>query len=72
VRADPAGIRRLVAPRGDKHAALAEVVGGQLVVKLCAETRAVPGSVVKQQLQAQLDAIEQQTGRRPRASRPRS
>jgi recombination associated protein RdgC len=55
-----------VAPRGDKHDALAEMVGGQLVVKLCAERRAVPGSAVKQQLQAQLDAIEQQTGRRPK------
>ena len=55
-----------VAPRGDKHDALAEIVGGQLVVKLCAERRAVPGSAVKQQLQAQLDAIEQQTGRRPK------
>jgi recombination associated protein RdgC len=58
-----------VAPRGDKHAALAESVGGQWVLKLCTETKAVPGSVVKQQVQAKLDAIEQQTGRRPRASR---
>lgn len=55
-----------VAPRGDQHAALAESVGGQLVLQLCLETKAVPGSVVKTQLQAQFDAIEQQTGRRPR------
>ncbi|HSQ71658.1 MAG TPA: recombination-associated protein RdgC [Rubrivivax sp.] len=55
-----------VAPRGDKHAALAESVGGQLVFRLCTETKAVPGSVVKTQLQAQLEAIEQQTGRRPK------
>jgi recombination associated protein RdgC len=55
-----------VAPRGDQHAALAESVGGQLMLKLCTETKAVPGSVVKTQLQAQLDAIEQQTGRRPK------
>ena len=55
-----------VAPRGDKHAALAESVGGQMVLKLCTETKAVPGSVVKTQLQAQLDGIEQQTGRRPK------
>lgn len=60
-----------VAPRGDKHAALAESVGGQWVLKLCAETRAVPGSVVKQQLQAQLDTIEQQTGRRPKGKQAR-
>ena len=55
-----------VAPRGDRHGALAETVGGQLVLKLCSETRAVPGEVVKTQLQAQLDTIERQTGRRPR------
>ncbi|MDP1649243.1 MAG: recombination-associated protein RdgC [Rubrivivax sp.] len=55
-----------VAPRGEQHAALAESIVGQLLVKLCVETKAVPGGVVKTQLQAQLDAIEQQTGRRPR------
>jgi recombination associated protein RdgC len=55
-----------VAPRGDQHAALAESVGGQLVLKLCTETKAVPGGVVKTQLQARLDQIEQETGRRPR------
>ena len=60
-----------VAPRGDKHAALAESVGGQLLFKLCTETKAVPGGVVKTQLQAQLDAIEQQTGRRPKGKHAR-
>ncbi len=55
-----------VAPRGEQHGALAETVGGQLLLKLCSETRAVPGAVVKTQLQAQLDTIERQTGRRPR------
>jgi recombination associated protein RdgC len=55
-----------VAPRGDKHGALAESVAGQLVLQLCTETKAVPGGVVKQQLQARLDQIEQETGRRPR------
>lgn len=55
-----------VSPRGDKHAALAESVGGQLVLQLCTETKAVPGGVVKTQLQARLDQIEQETGRRPR------
>jgi recombination associated protein RdgC len=55
-----------VAPRGDKHAALAESVAGQLVFRLCTEAKAVPGSVVKTQLQAQLEAIEKQTGRRPK------
>ena len=55
-----------VAPRGERHGALAESVGGQLVLELCTETKAVPGSVVKTQLQAKLDRIEQETGRRPR------
>jgi recombination associated protein RdgC len=55
-----------VAPRGDRHGALAESVGGQLVLQLCTETKAVPGGVVKTQLQAKLDQIEQETGRRPR------
>ena len=60
-----------VAPRGEKHAALAEEVAGQLVLRLCIETKAVPGGVVKTQLQAQLDAIEQQTGRRPKGKQAR-
>jgi recombination associated protein RdgC len=60
-----------VAPRGDKHAALAEIVDGQLLLKLCTETKAVPGSVVKTQLQAQLDVVEQQTGRRPKGKAAR-
>ena len=55
-----------VAPRGDRHAAFAENVAGQLVLQLCTETKAVPGGVVKTQLQARLDQIEQETGRRPR------
>jgi recombination associated protein RdgC len=60
-----------MAPRGEKPAALAEDVAGQLVLRLCVETRAVPGGVVKTQLQAQLDAIEQQTGRRPKGKHAR-
>lgn len=60
-----------VAPRGDKHAALAESIGGQWVFKLCIETKSVPGSVVKQEVQAQLDVIEQQAGRRPKGKQVR-
>ena len=55
-----------VEPRGRKHGALAESVAGQLVLKLCTETKAVPGAVVKRRLEEQLDQIEQQTGRRPK------
>ena len=60
-----------VAPRGDPHAPLAESVGGQVVFKLCTETKAVPGGVVKTQVQAQLDVIEKETGRRPKGKRVR-
>ena len=60
-----------VAPRGDQHAALAESVGGQVVFRMCTETRSVPGAVVKTQVQAQLDVIEQETGRRPKGKRVR-
>ena len=38
------------APRGDRHDALAESIAGQWVFRLCIETKAVPGSVVKAQL----------------------
>ena len=55
-----------IEPRGEKHGALVESVGGQLILKLCTETKAVPGSVVKTQVAEKLDAIEKETGRRPK------
>ena len=55
-----------VAPRGEKHAALIESVAGRLIVKLCTETRVVPGTVVRTRLDERLDQIEQDTGRRPK------
>jgi recombination associated protein RdgC len=55
-----------VSPRGDEHGALAESVGGQIILKLRSETKAVPAGVVKTQLQAQLDRIEAESGRRPK------
>ena len=55
-----------VQPRGEKHSTFAESVGGQLILRLCVERKAVPGSVVKAQLEARLDKIEQETGRRPK------
>lgn len=60
-----------VPPRGDKHAVLAENVAGQIILKLCTETRAVPAPVVKAELEAQLDTIEQQTGRRLKGKQAR-
>lgn len=55
-----------VEPRGEKHGPLIESVGGQWILKLCSETKAVPGGAVKTQLEARLDKIEQDTGRRPK------
>jgi recombination associated protein RdgC len=55
-----------VEPRNEKHAALIENVGGQLILKLCTETKAVPGSVIKTRLDERLDKIAEETGRRPK------
>lgn len=58
-----------VEPRGERHGALVESVGGQLVLRLVIETKAVPGSAVKTRLEAELDKVEQETGRRPKGKR---
>jgi recombination associated protein RdgC len=55
-----------VEPRGREHGALAESVGGQLVLSLRTEVRAVPGSAVRDALEDRLRRIEQETGSRPR------
>ena len=55
-----------VEPRGKAHGALVESVGGQIVLSLCTETKAVPGGVVRDELEERLAAIEQATGRRPK------
>lgn len=55
-----------VEPRGERHGALVEAVGGQLILKLCTETKAVPSGVVKNLVEERLAAIEAQTGRRPK------
>lgn len=58
-----------VEPRGEKHGALVESIGGQWILKLCTETKSVPASAVKTRLEEQLDRIEQETGRRPKGKR---
>jgi len=62
-RAESAG---WVEPRGERHGALVESIGGQLILKLCTETKAVPAGVVKNLVEERLAAIEAQTGRRPK------
>ena len=60
-----------VEPRGERHGALLESIGGQLILKLCTESKPVPGGVVRQQLEARLDRIEAETGRRPKGKAKR-
>ncbi len=56
-------------PRGERHGPLAESIGGQWIAQLCIETKAVPASVVRTQLEAQMQQIEADTGRKPRGKR---
>jgi recombination associated protein RdgC len=58
-----------VEPRNEKHGALAEQVAGQLILRICTETKAVPGGVVKTELERRLDLVEADTGRRPKGKR---
>ncbi len=52
-------------PRGQDHGPLVESVGGQLILKLMIETRALPGSVVTRKAKERVAQIEASTGRKP-------
>lgn len=54
-----------VPPRGLKHGALAEAVGGQIILKLQVEQRMLPAAVVKRRADEIAAEIEKQTGRKP-------
>lgn len=54
-----------VPPRGQAHGPLAESVGGQLILKLMMESKAVPGSVITRKVKEQVAHIEASTGRKP-------
>lgn len=54
-----------VAPRGEKHAALVESIGGQRILRFMLETKGVPGSVVQRHLDERLAHIQAQEGRQP-------
>ena len=60
-----------VPPRGVEHGPLLESVGGQWLLSLATETRQLPASAVKAELDLRLDAMERQTGRRPRGKAKR-
>lgn len=51
-----------VPPRGAKGVSLAEFVGGQLVLKLSTERRAVPASAVKSAVDERIDKWKKETG----------
>ena len=54
-----------VPPRGDEHAALAESVGGQIILRLQTETKVIPGGALKDAVEKRLQAIEEGEGRKP-------
>lgn len=54
-----------VEPRGEAHGPLAESVAQQIILKFQAESKAVPGAVVRQRAQAAADEIEARSGRKP-------
>lgn len=54
-----------ITPRGEEGGPLVEVVGGQWILRLMVETKAVPGSVVKRKVEQQIEQIEATTGRKP-------
>lgn len=53
-----------VAPR-EKNGLLAEVVGGQVILKLMAETKVLPPDAIKRKVDEACAHIEQTTGRKP-------
>lgn len=54
-----------IAPRGDEHGPLVEVVAGQWILKLMVEVKVLPGTVVKRKAEEQIQHIEATTGRKP-------
>ena len=54
-----------IEPRGEANGPLVESVGGQLILKLMIETRALPGSVVTRKVKDRVAKIEASTGRKP-------
>lgn len=51
-----------IAPRGNKSIALAESIGGHLILKLCTERRALPASAVKAAVDERIEKYKTETG----------
>lgn len=54
-----------IAPRGEAHGVLVESIGGQWLLKLMLESKAVPGSVITRKTKERAAQIEAATGRKP-------
>ncbi|CAN7254642.1 recombination-associated protein RdgC [Pseudorhodoferax sp. LjRoot39] len=54
-----------VPPRGEEHGPLVESIGGQYLLRLMVESKAVPASVVKRKADERAQQIEATTGRKP-------
>jgi recombination associated protein RdgC len=54
--------RGWVAPRGNKSIALLESIGGQVILNLCTEKRALPASAVKAALDERIEKFQKETG----------
>lgn len=54
-----------VPPRNEQHGALIESVNGHYILKLMIETKSVPASAIKKEVEKAADHIEQTTGRKP-------
>jgi recombination associated protein RdgC len=52
-------------PRGEEHGSLVESVGGQLLLSLMMESKAVPTALINRKAKEQLATIEADTGRKP-------
>lgn len=54
-----------VAPRGTEHAPLVEAIGGQWLMSLMVERKALPSAVVKRRTDELAQQVEQASGRKP-------
>ena len=54
--------RGWVAPRGNKSFALLESIGGQVILNLCTEKRALPASAVKAAVDERIEKFKKETG----------
>lgn len=54
-----------VPPRGEENGALAESIGGQLILKFMVETKAVPAPALDAKVKEAVKQIEANTGRKP-------